>query len=70
MGVQAVKKDSDTILKRIDAIIRELEDLRQVVLNTQTKQTDTNPAQQLYGVLGRGDWSEYDPDLDWQRFVA
>jgi hypothetical protein len=60
---------AEKILKRIDAIINELQDLRQVILRGQTvASSEESVAEQLYGVLGQGDWSEYDPDLDWQRF--
>ena len=57
----------DPILRRIDAIIQELQELKQVVL-VQERSVDGNLAAQLYGALGQGTWDEYDPDLDWQRF--
>jgi uncharacterized membrane protein len=56
------------LLKRIDAIMRELQALRQSVQEMQTEAPETNLTQQLYGALGQGDWNEYDLDLEWQRF--
>ena len=57
----------DPVLRRIDAIIRELQELRRVVL-VQERSADGNLTAQLYGALGQGTWDEYDSDLDWQRF--
>ena len=66
--MQKVPESPDLILKRIDAIIQELQELRQVVL-VQERSPEGNLAEQLYGALGQGTWDEYDPDLDWQRFA-
>jgi hypothetical protein len=66
--MQKVPESPDLILKRIDAIIQELQELRQVVL-VQERSSEGNLAEQLYGALGQGTWDEYDPDLDWQRFA-
>ena len=57
------------IIKRIDAIIDELQGLRQTIL-VQTRPTNGNLTEQLYGALGQGSWEEYDPQLDWQRFAS
>lgn len=65
---QKVPESPDLILKRIDSIIQELQELRQVVL-VQERSSEGNLAEQLYGALGQGTWDEYDPDLDWQRFA-
>jgi hypothetical protein len=70
MEIQTADRSSETILQRIDAIIHELTELRKIVLRAQVESPNGNLAQQLYGALGRGDWSEYDPGLDWQRFAA
>jgi hypothetical protein len=70
MNIQTVGPSPKTILQRIDAIIQELEELREMVLRTPTEPPNDNLAQQLYGALGQGNWNEYDPDLDWQRFAA
>ena len=62
-----LQEPSEQILDRIDAIIQELQELRQVVL-TQTRPAEENLVAELYGALGQGAWDEYDPQLDWQRF--
>jgi hypothetical protein len=59
----------EVIIKRIDIIVRELQDLRQTIL-VQTRPPDGNLAGQLYGALGQGSWDEYDLYLDWQRFAS
>jgi hypothetical protein len=66
--VQETKTSPDRILRHIDAIIQELQELRQVVLE-QKRSSEPNLATQLYGALGQGTWDEYDPDSDWQRFA-
>ena len=68
--MQTLDHSPETILRRIDAIIRELEELRGMVLRSQVEPANDNLAQQLYGILGQGNWDEYDLDLDWQRFSA
>jgi hypothetical protein len=71
MDIQVLDQSTEAVLQRIDAIMRELVELREVVLRKQTEQPPAdNLAQQLYGVLGHGNWNEYDFDLDWQRFNA
>lgn len=56
------------IVRRIDAMIRELQLLREMVAIRQLEKSETPLADDLFGVLGRGSWSEYDSDLDWERF--
>lgn len=58
----------EIIVKKIDAILSELQDLRRAVLE-QSRLHNGNLTEQLYGALGQGSWEEYDHDLDWQRFV-
>lgn len=70
MNMRTVDQSSEAIAQRINAIIRELEDLRNAVLRTHAEPSDGNLVEQLYGVLGQGDWGEYDLDLDWQRFAG
>ena len=70
MNLDLQNQSVETILQRIDTIIRELEALRQAVVAVQLSPSPTNLAQQLFGVLGQGSWAEYDLDLDWQRFDA
>ena len=57
----------DIILKRIDAIVIELQELRQVVLISQ-QSPDQDLATELYGSWGHGTWEECEPGIDWQRF--
>lgn len=59
----------DTAIKQIDAIICELQGLRQAIL-VQIRPSNGNLTEQLYGALGQGSWQEYDPHLDWQRFAS
>lgn len=58
----------DEILDRIDAIIHELESLRKIVETKRIETSRTNLADQLFGSLGKGEWAEYNLDLDWERF--
>jgi hypothetical protein len=55
------------VLDRIDAILRELLELRQTVV-AQGRAASGNLARELFGALGRGTWEEYNLDLDWQQF--
>lgn len=70
MNVHTRDQSLEAILQQIDTIMRELGELRQMVLRIQSKPTTGDLAQQLYGVLGHGSWEEYDMRLDWQRFGA
>ena len=69
MNMRTVDQSSEAIAQRINAIIRELEELRNAVLRTYAEPPGENLVEQLYGALGQGDWGEYDLDLDWQRFA-
>jgi hypothetical protein len=62
------KPSQDEILDRIDAIIHELERLRKIVETKRIETSRTDLADQLFGSLGKGEWTEYDWDLDWERF--
>jgi hypothetical protein len=64
-----IESTPEMLLERIDLIAHELEELRQAVL-AQVRPPDGNLAERLYGALGQGSWDEYDPDLDWQRFLS
>lgn len=59
----------EVIVKRIDAIIHQLQELRRTIL-VQTRPPDGNLVERLYGALGQGSWDEYDLHLDWQRFAS
>jgi hypothetical protein len=67
MNVHTRDQSPEAILQRIDAIMRELGELRQMVLRIQSEPAAGNLTQQLYGVLGQGTWEEYDMQLDWQQ---
>jgi len=58
---------SEAVLERIDAILRELLELRQTVV-AQGRVARGDMATELFGALGRGRWEEYDLGLDCRRF--
>jgi hypothetical protein len=60
---------SEAVLERIDAILRELLELRQTVAS-HGRAARGNAAAQLFATLGHGTWEEYDLDADWQRFES
>lgn len=68
--LQTKVTSSEMILRRIDAIIGELQSLRQAVIVIQNQ--PTLPTQQiveeLFGSLGPGSWDEYDPMSEWEQF--
>jgi len=68
MAVQMHDPSAEVILRRLDTIMRELEELRKMVLHAEHEPMPGDLAGQLFGVLGRGSWDEYDLDLEWQRF--
>ncbi|MCZ7670448.1 MAG: hypothetical protein M5U34_26450 [Chloroflexi bacterium] len=69
MMLQTNDSSPKEILQRIDAIISELQVLRQQVLTIQPPDVPSaNLVEELAGSLGQGTWDEYDPDLDWKRF--
>ena len=53
------QQPTDRILTRIDAIIQELQELRQEVLS-RGRPAEENLVEQLYGAWGKGTWDEYD----------
>jgi hypothetical protein len=67
MTIETRDQSPEAILQRIDAIMRELGELRQMALRIQSQPTTGDLAQQLYGVLGHGSWEEYDMQLDCQQ---
>ena len=60
---------SDDLVKRIDALILALQELRRLVLAAR-RVPESDLTSKLYGVLGQGSWDEYDPRLDWQRHTS
>lgn len=65
--INTIQIPTETVLTRIDAIIEELHWLRQAVLATD-KSSSPNIIDELAGSLGKGNWEEYDLQLDWERF--
>jgi len=57
----------ETIIRQIDTIIRQLQELQQL-LSAQARPANGNLTDQLYGALGQGPWKEYDLHLDRQHF--
>ncbi len=71
MTTQINDSFSTIILEHIDAIIAELQVLRQQVLTAQAPVSPPiNLVDGLAGALGQGTWDEYEPELDWKRFEA
>lgn len=66
----AVSTSDNNVLVRIDAIMQELAELRQLVIaqNPDDQTTGQGIAHQLYGSLGSGTWNEWESDSTWQRF--
>lgn len=67
MNQLPTNQSPENILRRIDTIIQELQELRQLV-KKETSPVNENISQQLFGALGTGTWEEYDPQTDWTRF--
>lgn len=58
-----------TIARRIDAIIAELQALKQQMQAAQPQPTPpSNLVEELAGALGNGRWDEYDESAEWERF--
>lgn len=68
--LQTGDTSSEMILRRIDAIIDELQSLRRAVITQQSPAiTPTRSiVEELFGSLGPGSWDEYDLMLDWKQF--
>jgi len=73
MQPASITLDTHQIARRIDAIIRELEALRQQVsapaLSASKPSKPSSMTEELFGSAGQGDWDEYDPYLDIARFA-
>jgi len=68
--LQTSDTSSEMILRRIDAIIDELQSLRRAVITQQPPAiTPTwSIVEELFDSLGPGSWDEYDLMLDWKQF--
>lgn len=67
--VRDARLPSEVVLERIDAILRDLLELRRTV-EAQGQVDRKNIATELFGALGYGTWEEYDRDVDWRRFES
>ncbi len=65
-----VQMPADVLLQRIDAMTRELLDLRlvtaQVIPPMESQEPDL--VAQLVGRLSQSSWEEYEHDVEWERF--
>lgn len=69
MDVQTNDQSLATIARRIDAIIAELQSLKQQVQIIQPpSQPPDNLVEEMAGALGNGRWAEYDEWRDRERF--
>jgi hypothetical protein len=69
MNLHTNDQSQAKIVQRIDAIIAELQALRQQVQKAPHSTTSpANLVDELAGALGNGRWQEYDGLLDWERF--
>ena len=65
---QRADLDTKLVVERIDAMVRELEEMRRVLTAMPKRETPAGLTEELFGALGRGTWEEYDVNLDWARF--
>lgn len=65
--LSGVQTTPEALLQRIDAIMRELQEMRRLIMS-QSRQIDEDLVEQLWGILGHGDWDEYQEELDWEYF--
>jgi hypothetical protein len=71
--IPTIHVSPEALLQRIDTIIRELQELRQLVVVQPQHQTEPHkpdPVTQLAGCLGQGSWDEYEDDVEWERFAS
>lgn len=71
MAIQTLDQSPETAVQRIDAIIRELEELRcQLTATSKAAATleKSSLTEELFGAAGHGTRDEYDLNLDWVRF--
>lgn len=71
--LSTVQISPEALLQRIDGIMRELQELRRLVLEqppSQVESSESDLVAQLAGCLGQGSWNEYEDDINWERFGA
>ena len=62
---------SEVLIQRIDAIVRELQELRRLVSSqSQPQEAPSDIVSQLAGCLGQGSWDEYEDDIELERFAS
>jgi hypothetical protein len=66
-----VEVSSEVLIQRIDAIMRELQELRRLVSSQpRLQETPADIVSQLAGCLGQGSWDEYEDDIELERFAS
>jgi hypothetical protein len=71
--LSTVQVSPEALLQRIDAIMRELQELRRLVVAESPPQAEPHGpglVAQLAGCLGQGSWDEYEDDIEWERFAS
>jgi|GEM_PF-1461618 len=63
-----VELDTQEILKRIEEMVRELQDMRHKLVAMSKAVVPSGLTDSLFGAAGHGIWEEYDMHLDWKRF--
>ncbi len=61
--------DTRQIVERIDAMMRELDLMRQQLTAPSKVVMASGLTQELFGAAGKGTRDEYDMALDWKRFT-
>ena len=68
MYTAVTTSDQNQIVHRIDAIVRELLELRDQLTAAPKAVPTRNLTDELFGAAGQGNRDEYDVQLDWVRF--
>jgi hypothetical protein len=68
MSTAVMTSDQKQIVHRIDAIVRELLELRDQLTVAPKGVPMRNLTDELFGAAGQGNRDEYDVQLDWERF--
>ena len=68
MSTAVMTSDQMQIVHRIDAIVRELLELRGQLTATPRAVSTHSLTDELFGAAGQGNRDEYDIQLDWVRF--
>jgi hypothetical protein len=71
--LSTVQVSPEALLQRIDAIMRELQELRRLIVVEPPPRAEPHEpglVAQLAGCLGQGSWDEYEDDIEWERFAS